>query len=93
MPLGVNLGWTAQDGRDVLYYVQTNLPTGLETTASTPVEIIPIENQGGPARNLWTGILTAFGAMGISLGFAILLGAVFIGIILLVVWLIRSRQS
>jgi len=93
MPLGVNLGWTAQDGRDVLYYVQTNLPTGLETTASSPVEITPIENQGGPARNLWTGILTAFGAMGISLGFAILLGAVFIGIILLIVWLIRSRQS
>lgn len=93
MPLGVNIGWTPQDGRDVLYYVQTNLPTGLETTESMPIEITPVVNEGGPARSLWTGILTAFGAMGISLGFAILLGAVFIGIILLIVWLIRSRQS
>lgn len=92
MPIGVNIGWTPQDGRDVLFYVQTNLPTGLEAVSSTPAEITPVENQGGPAKNLWTGILTAFGAMGVSLGFAILLGAVFIGIILLIVWLIRSRQ-
>jgi uncharacterized membrane protein YphA (DoxX/SURF4 family) len=93
MPLGVNLNWTPQDGRDVLYYVQSSLPSGLEAQASTPEEIEPVENQGGPAKNILTGILTAFGAMGVSLGFAVLLGAVFIGVILLVVWLIRNQKS
>jgi hypothetical protein len=31
--------------------------------------------------------------MATSLGFAILLGAFFVGIILLLVWFLRSRQS
>jgi thiosulfate dehydrogenase len=93
MPIGVNLNWTPQDGLDVVYYVQSNLPTGFEELQSTPQEIEPIINQGGPAKNMFTGILTAFGAMATSLGFAVLFGAALIGIILLLVWLLRSRQS
>ncbi len=93
MPIGINLNWSAQDGRDVAYYVQNNFPTGFEPAENVPVQINPVENQGGPAKNIFSGILTAFGAMATSLGFAVLVGAVLIGIILLVVWLLRSRQS
>jgi len=93
MPLGVNIDWTPQDGRDVLYFVQSKLPSGLEVKESTPDEIIPVENKGGPAKNILTGILTAFGAMGVSLAFAVLLGAVLVGVILLIVWLIRNQKS
>jgi cytochrome c len=92
MPLGVDLGWSPQDGRDVLYFVQSNLPSGFEPGVTDPLEIEPVENQGGPAQNWVTGILTAFGAMATSLGFAVLLGALLVGIILLLVWLLRSRQ-
>lgn len=93
MPVGTDLGWTAQDGRDVVYYVQSSLPTGFEVDNSAPQEIQPVENQGGPANNIFSGIITAFGAMATSLGFAILVGAALIGIILLLVWLLRSRKS
>ena len=93
MPIGVNLNWTPQDGIDVVYYAQNSLPTGFEVAQTTPQEILPVNNQGGPAKNMFTGILTAFGAMATSLGFAVLFGAALIGIILLLVWLIRSRQS
>lgn len=93
MPQGYLLGWTPQDGRDVVYYAQTTFPTGFESQEYTPEPIQPVENQGGPAQNWYTGILTAFGAMATSLGFAVLVGAALIGIILLLVWIIRSRQS
>ena len=93
MPIGVNIDWTPQDGRDVLYFVQSKLPSGLEVKETTPDEIVPVENKGGPAKNILTGILTAFGAMGVSLGFAVILGAVLIGFILLFVWLIRNQKS
>ena len=93
MPLGVDLGWTPQDSRDVLYFIQSNLPSGFESTETGPLEIKPVENEGGPAQNWITGVLTAFGAMATSLGFAVLVGALLVGIILLLVWLLRSRQS
>lgn len=93
MPIGYDLGWTAEDGRDVVYYVQMSLPTGFEVPENEPVDIQPVANIGGPAQNWFSGVVTAFGAMATSLGFAILLGALFVGIILLLVWLLRSRQA
>lgn len=93
MPIGYELGWTAEDGRDVVYYVQSTFPTGFEISQGEPADIEPVENLGGPAQNWFSGIVTAFGAMATSLGFAILLGAFFVGIILLLVWLLRNRQS
>lgn len=93
MPLGYELGWTPEDGRDVVFYVQSSLPTGFEVADNSPLDIQPVSNLGGPAENWFSGIATAFGAMATSLGFAILLGAFFIGIILLLVWLLRSRQA
>lgn len=93
MPIGHELGWTPEDGRDVVYYVQSSMPSGFEVPDSEPVDIEPVANLGGPAQNWFSGIVTAFGAMATSLGFAVLLGAFFIGIILLLVWFLRSRQS
>jgi mono/diheme cytochrome c family protein len=62
MPIGYELGWTPADGRDVLMYAQT-LTRGTTTPIITgagegsgPSELI-----GGPASNIWTGILTGLG--------------------------------
>jgi thiosulfate dehydrogenase len=94
--IGYDLGWKPQDGRDVLLYTQS-LPTGL-TKATPPAslagrELTPSGQPGGPAQNWLTGLLTAFGAMATSLGFALLAGAALIGIILLLVWAMRGRGS
>lgn len=94
MVIGATLGWTAQEGRDVLLYAQT-LPTGLESEGTPSLgEQTPgnVRQPGGPATNIFTGILTALGAMATSAGFAIILGALLIGIILLVVWFLRGRK-
>jgi cytochrome c553 len=94
MTVGVNLGWSAKDGRDVLLYAQS-LPTGLEVAAQpsigeqTPAGGVP---PGGPASNFFTGILTALGAMVTSVGFAVILGALLAGILFLVVWFLRGRK-
>jgi len=94
MVIGINLGWTVEEGRDVLLYAQT-LPTGLESSGTPSIgEQTPGsgEQPGGPASNIFTGILTALGAMATGLGFAIVLGLVLIGIIFLVVWVLRGRK-
>ncbi len=94
MTVGLNLGWSPQDGRDVLMYAQTfptdsgqPLPPSLSDQPSTPAP-----QPGGPASNFVTGILTALGAMITSLGFALVLGGLLVGILLLVVWSIRNRK-
>lgn len=94
MPIGYDLGWTAQEGRDVLFYMQ--MLAAVREGAAPPVMderlVTPQPQPGGPARNMFTGILTALGAMAAGLGFNILVGGVLIGIILLVVWLIRGQR-
>ena len=94
MVVGAKLGWTAQEGRDVLLYAQT-LPTGLEASGTPSIgEQTPGSGKqpGGPASNIFTGILTALGAMATGLGFAVILGLILIGIIFLVVWVLRGRK-
>ena len=95
MVIGYDLGWQPQDGRDVLLYAQS-LPTGLENPAGTP-SLSGREGEtgqpGGPAQNLFTGILTALGAMATGLGFALVLGIVLIGVIFVVVWLVRGKSK
>lgn len=94
MPIGYELGWSPQDGRDVLLFAQ-GMPSGLESPGEGPTfedRAPPEGERGGPAQNIITGILTAIGAMVTSLGFAILLGGALIGIIFLIVWLIRGRS-
>ncbi len=94
MVIGYELGWSAEQGRDVLVYAQT-LPALKESAGQTPA----IEGRetaaprvGGPANNFFTSILTALGAMGIGLGFNILIAAVLVGIILLVVWVLGGSE-
>ena len=93
MPIGYELGWTPENGRDVLAYAQT-MPSGFEFEEPEPV----LEGReaprpvGGPASGFWGGILTALGAMATSLGFAVLLGGVLIGVLLVIVWLLRGRK-
>ncbi len=95
MVIGYTLGWQPQDGRDVLLYAQS-LPGGSQKSEKPPVigegPFIPPLKLGGPAGNFFTGILTALAAIGIALGFALLLGAGLVGIIFLLVWVIRGRK-
>lgn len=97
MPYGADLGWTPQDGRDVLLYAQT-LPGGQlygRTVAPSVGQagVTPVPLQGGPAQNWFTGILTAIGAVFTGIGFNALVAAVLVGIILLLVWALRSRKG
>lgn len=96
MVIGADLGWSLENGRDVLLYAQS-LPSGLEAESVQPPLAAgdgeEAEAMGGPASNVFTGIATAFGAMFTGLGFAILLGAFLVGVIFLVVWLVRDRKS
>jgi mono/diheme cytochrome c family protein len=94
MPVGVNLGWTPEDGRDILAFTQT-LPTGGEIISQPTQNPLstPIPLRGGPASNLWTGLLTG---LGMFLGMGIY-GALFIGgfilVGLIVVTILRGRNK
>jgi mono/diheme cytochrome c family protein len=95
MVIGYTLGWSPQDGRDVLLYAQQTFKTGLEKPTTLPVipgDTTPAGTAGGPAQNWFTGILTAIGAVMASAGFAVLLGAVLVIIIFIVVWSMRNNK-
>ena len=95
MAIGYDLGWSAQDGRDVLLYAQS-LPSGLESSQPQPaLNSRPTGEAvvGGPPKNTLSGILTGLGAMAIGLGWNLLIFGFLIGLILLLVWLIRSRKA
>lgn len=94
MPVGLSLGWQPEDGRDVLAFAQT-LPTGAQVVSEpTPnPQITPAPLIGGPANNIWTGILTSLGTMA---GMGVVAGA-FIGgfafIAFIVVVILRGRRK
>jgi cytochrome c553 len=94
MPVGYSLGWIPEDGRDVLAYAQT-LPTGGEIVAQEPTarpNLVPTQMPGGPATNLWTGILTGFGAFTLMTGYAILFIGGFLLVGFIVVMALRKRK-
>jgi thiosulfate dehydrogenase len=96
MPIGSTLGWTPEEGRNVLLYSQS-LPAHLLPKMGTPPlqqtrPAVPGQKIGGPVRNFFTGLLTIFSVMGATLIFALFLGAVLISIIFLIVWSIRGRK-
>lgn len=88
MPVGLSLGWQPEDGRDILAYAQTLPSGGAIIGEPTPnPQSTPVPLTGGPATNLWTGILTSLGTMAgmgvISLAFIggfILLGFIVVTI-------------
>lgn len=95
MVIGYDLGWTAQDGRDVLLYAQS-LPSGFEVEPQEPsLEGRTGESAqpGGPAQSIFTGILTALGAVFTGLGFAVLLGIFLVGVLFVIVWLVRGKSK
>lgn len=92
MPAGVNLGWTPADARDVLLYAQT-LPADLKP-AQPPASTVarPSQQIGGPATNLWTGILTGVAAFLGTLSGSLVFIALLLGVGVLVVGLLRRRR-
>ena len=94
MPIGYDLGWKPEDGRDILAYAQT-FPAGSQIPVDKPfpnATPVPGEIPGGPTYNLLSGILTGlgafFGAAGYSLAF--IGGFVLVGI--LVVTLLKRKK-
>lgn len=80
MPVGYEMGWTPEDGRDVLMYAQT-MARSKETEEITGAGEEP--GPGGVPSNVWTGILNAIGIMTAAMGsgllfmiFLVLIGAV-----------------
>lgn len=93
--IGFDLAWSAQDGRDVLAYIQSLPDPKAKNTPEPALENRPPEapKPTGPARNWFSGILTALGAMITGLGFNLLFFAVLIAVIFLLVWAIRGRKK
>lgn len=94
MKIGYDLGWTVQDGRDVLLVAQSFPTISQQPQQPSPQNQTPSSpgQPGGPANNIIAGILTALAAMATSLGFAVILGSLLVGLLLLVVWLLRNKK-
>lgn len=94
MPIGAKMGWTPADGRDILAFVQT-LPTGGQIPTTQPpgaVTTLAAQPSGGPATDLFTGILTGLGTF-FGMGFYSILfitGFILLGFI--VVTILRARR-
>jgi len=93
MPIGYDLGWSQTDGRDVLMYAQT-LPTGSAVAEPGPggAGSEPSPLLGGPASNLWTGILTGIVAMLGTLGGSLVIFSILIVIGATAVLVLRRRK-
>jgi mono/diheme cytochrome c family protein len=94
MPVGYALGWTPEEGRDILAYVQT-LPTGGEIAVSEtyqPAESLQNEVPAGPANNLFSGILTGLAAFTGGIGYAVLFIGGFLLLGFLVVFILGRRK-
>jgi mono/diheme cytochrome c family protein len=92
MPVAARLGWSIEDGRDVLAYVQT-LPVEVSQVTPQPGFAYeqPSTSVGGPPPGLFGGIFTGMGVF-LMMGIAalIFIGAL-LGIGALVVWVLRKR--
>ena len=94
MPIGYNLGWNPEDGRDILAYVQT-FPTGGQISAGKPFSNAtptPGKPPGGPTYNLWSGILTGLGAFIGAAGYSLAFIGGFVLVGFLVVTLLKRKK-
>jgi hypothetical protein len=92
MVIGAERGWSAQDGRDVLLYVQSlapKAPTQAEVAADRPAQP---KNPGGPPNNILAGLVTLLGAMAAGLGWNLMIAGVLVVVLFLIVWLLRARK-
>lgn len=93
MPVGYTLGWTPADGRDVLMYAQSLPAAQVSATPQPPgPQTQPTPLVGGPARDLWTGILTGLAAFLGTLGGSILFLSILVLIGVVVVMALRRRK-
>jgi mono/diheme cytochrome c family protein len=93
MPVGAKLGWTAEDGRDVLAFAQT-LPVSLTTPSPEPASAYetPSSPVGGPPANtILGGVFTGLGSIVlVCLGSLMFLGLL-VGVGALVVSALRRK--
>ena len=89
MVIGYDLGWTPQDGRDVLMYAQSlpasqvQVPTQSPTTSPT---------LGVPVNNTFTRLRATFQIMTARSWIIVLMVAILVGILVLVFWRRRTRK-
>lgn len=94
MPVGYSLGWSAEDGRDILAYAQT-LPTGGQISTALPGQTsVPSSdgNTGNQAPTLFSGILTGLAAFLAAAGYSLAFIAGFILVGVLVVTILKRRR-
>jgi thiosulfate dehydrogenase len=94
MPIGRELGWSTEDSRDVLAYVQI-LPRRIEQPAPASgagAGSEPDPQVGGPGASVLDGILAGFGVFFGMFGMSLLFGLGFIAFLGAVVFLLRKRQ-
>ncbi len=93
MPIGARMGWTPEDGRDVLAYVQT-LPSRhpIPTPAPAVQQADPGLQLGGPGDNWWNGLLTSFGAFVGAISYVLVFTGGFLLLGFLVVMILRRRR-
>jgi thiosulfate dehydrogenase len=93
MPVGAKLGWTAEDGRDVLAYAQT-LPSGLTVSSPEPAssnETPQYPIGGPPSDSVLGGVFTGIGTiLLVCLGSIVFLGLL-VGVGALVVSALRKK--
>jgi mono/diheme cytochrome c family protein len=94
MPVGAKLGWTAEDGRDVLAYVQT-FPSAVIPSTPEPASAkeTPQSPVGGPPSNsILGGMFTGIGTiLLVCLGSVVFLGLL-VGVGALVVAALRKKK-
>ena len=93
MPVGAKLGWTAEDGRDVLAFAQT-LPVSLLSPSPEPASVYETPSSlvgGPPANTLLGGIFTGLGSIIlVCLGSLVFLGLL-VGIGAVIVSALRKK--
>jgi hypothetical protein len=94
MPIGYNLGWSPEDGRDILAYVQTfpaggQIPVDNLLSNATPT---PGKKPGDPTYNLLSGILTGLGAFVGAAGYSLAFIGGFVLVGILVVTLLKRKK-
>ena len=93
MPVGMALGWTPSDGRDVLLYAQS-LHTGVEFIPGEPSgeDSRTSPKVGGPGSEIWQGIITGLSAFIGLFGSSVLFISLILIIVGLIVWALRRRS-
>jgi len=93
MPIGRDLGWSTEDSRDVLAYVQT-LPkrVGQPVPAGVGAASEPAPQVGGPGTSVFDGILAGLGVFFGMFGMSLLFGLGFVAFLGAIVFLLRKRR-